>query len=99
MVASTGLATFVAGAAGLLQDNLPVAVPTLAVAALLGSWALSRQLRMPLSTSTEVAVPNVSGAADIVTGRELVGADARVVPRQLPAAVSLSLAGLVSWPG
>ncbi|HZM83037.1 MAG TPA: tetratricopeptide repeat protein [Candidatus Limnocylindrales bacterium] len=76
VVASTGLATFVAGAAGLLQSNLPVAVPALAVAALLGSWALYRQLGMPAS-------------ADIVTGRELVGADARVVPRQLPAAVSL----------
>jgi len=55
VVASTGLATFVAGAAGLLQSNLPVAVPTLAVAALLGSWALYRQLGMPTPDSVDLS--------------------------------------------
>ena len=89
VVASTGLATFVAGTAGLLQSNLPVAVPTLAVAALLGSWALYRQLGMPASTPADVVARQVAGAAGIFTGGELVGADGRAVPRQLPAAVSL----------
>jgi tetratricopeptide (TPR) repeat protein len=71
VVASTGLATFVTGTAGLLQSKLYVAVPALGAAALLGSWALYRQMKMP------------AAAADI----GLVSADARAVPRQLPAAV------------
>ncbi|GIH02267.1 hypothetical protein Rhe02_03340 [Rhizocola hellebori] len=97
VVASTGLATFVAGAAGLLQDELPVAVPALAVAAMLGSWALYRQLRIP--ASAEAAARHVPSAVDIVGGGESVGAAARVVPRQLPAAVPLfaGRAGEVAW--
>jgi hypothetical protein len=87
-VASTGVATFIAGVAGLAQSNLYVAVPTLAAAALLGSWTVYYQLKIPAATLVDVGVRHASGAADIVTGRELVGADARVVPRQLPAAVS-----------
>jgi tetratricopeptide (TPR) repeat protein len=78
VVASTGVATFVAGVAGLLQSNLYVAVPTLAVAAMLGSWTFYRQLKMP-------PVP-ISSPPSML--KELAGADARTVPRQLPAAVA-----------
>jgi hypothetical protein len=88
VVASTGVATFIAGMGGLLQSNLYVAVPTLAAAALLGSWTVYHQLRMPVSAVAEVGVRQVPGAADTITGRELGAADARAVPRQLPAAVA-----------
>ena len=88
MVASTGVATFIAGVAGLLQSDLYVAIAALAIAALLGSLALYRQLRMSATVPADVAVRHVSRAVDIVTNGELVGGDARAVPRQLPAAVA-----------
>jgi tetratricopeptide (TPR) repeat protein len=78
VVASTGLATFVAGVAGLLQSNLYVAVPTLAVAAILGSWTLNHQLKVP---PTPIVSPPTAPT-------ELAGAGALTVPRQLPAAVA-----------
>ncbi len=87
-VASTGVATFIAGVAGLMQSNVYVAVPTLAAAALLGSWTVYHQLRMPGSAVAEVGVQPVPSAADTVTGWALGAAGAPAVPRQLPAAVA-----------